>query len=59
MNRSRNSRAGSLRSFTSTPGPVILNVMRYYKPHGGPFSQIARKSFPQQHRPKSVWEFQQ
>ena len=23
MNRSRNSRAGSLRSFTSTPGPVI------------------------------------
>ncbi len=27
MNRSRNSRAGSLRSFTSTPGPVILDVM--------------------------------
>ncbi len=27
MNRSRNSRAGSLRSFTSTPGPVILNVL--------------------------------
>lgn len=28
MNRSRKSRAGSLRSITSTPGPVILNVMR-------------------------------
>ena len=27
MNRSRNSRAGSLRSFTSTPGPVILGVI--------------------------------
>jgi hypothetical protein len=26
MNRSRNSRAGSLRSFTSTPGPVTLIV---------------------------------
>jgi len=26
MNRSRNNVARSLRSFTSTPGPVILNV---------------------------------
>ena len=39
--------------------PVIVVVRRHYKPHAGPFSQIARKSFPQQHRPKSVWEFQQ